>query len=346
MKLSMKLQDLHSQNGDNNTKLQTTNPVLLRAKVPITVFGFPFLSSIAGSDTSDVSFSLSTNFSSGPSLKLSYAPNYVAAPGVTATGAAAVSPSPPLSVTLKSGIGLFGSPRDSSLMLSAHFSVTPGNPNPNPTFSLQMKPQFGNFCLHKTTHSVPKPGNKCDKANGADNSFEFVPLASPFPWKEFSVESPYKECLLSGIAVTARTELPLMKRLSMSFRWGVNFTEDIKKQLPYLTVNKISLQRIDVVDQTKEMKVKEDQTSDHLTAMKDLFLCTRKELEVLQSHNREMVWVLDEMKGSSPQGGRHWTKAAAAAATPIRESYGDSEQQWKSSGGDDNNGGKKNMNQQ
>ncbi|XP_047341555.1 uncharacterized protein LOC124945206 [Impatiens glandulifera] len=342
MKLSMKLQDLNSQN--NNTKIQNTNPVLLRAKVPVTVFGFPFLSSIAGTDASDVSLSLSTNFSSGPSLKLSYSPNYVVT-DLTGTCAAAASSSPPLSVTLKSGIGLFGSPRDSSLMLSAHFTVNPGNPNPNPTFSLQIKPQFGNFSLHKITHSAPKAGNKCDKADG-DNSFEFLPLASPFPWKAME-SSPYKECLLSGMAVTAKTELPLMKRLSMSFRWGVNFTEDIKKQLPYLTVNKISIQRIDAVDQTKVKPDNGDNKSD-LIAMKDLFLSTRKELEVLQSHNREMVWVLDEMKTASSPQGRQWAKTA----NPIRESYGDSEQQRKigGGGGDEINGGKKeakkNMNQQ
>ncbi|XP_047339460.1 uncharacterized protein LOC124942932 [Impatiens glandulifera] len=312
MKLSLKLQD------QNNPKLQNPTPVFLRAKVPISIFGLPFLSSIAATDNSDVSLSLSTNFSSGPSLKLSYTPT---TPSGIAAATTTSSP-PPLNVTLKSGVGIFGSPRDSPLILSAQFSVNPSNPNPNPTFFLQIKPQFGNFSLRKTSHSTSDPPKK-----KVDNSFGFVPLERPSPWNELAMEYPYKECLLSGIAVTARTELPVTKRLSMSFRWGVNFPDDVKKQLPFLTVKKVCLQRIDI-DQTKEIKMKpnEEKTSDDIPLLKELFLSTKRELEILQSYNREMMWVLEEMKTGSSQ---NQTVAAAMkgnhrikSSIPLREKGG------------------------
>ncbi|EPS70808.1 hypothetical protein M569_03955, partial [Genlisea aurea] len=127
-------------------------PVILRAKLPVFIFNFPFFShlSTSTSNPSDLSFSLSTGFSSGPVLKLTYA-------AAAAAGAASTSP---VSLTLKSGTGLFGSPSDSPLVISACFSFNPTNPNHlNPTFSLLFKPQLGSFSLRKSTssHAGPPP---------------------------------------------------------------------------------------------------------------------------------------------------------------------------------------------
>ncbi|XAR70601.1 hypothetical protein NMG60_11027508 [Bertholletia excelsa] len=89
MKLSLKVQDGHQDSQSDllhGHRSHEKRPLLLRAKVPVTVFGLPFLSSIAAGDPSDLSFSLRTNFPSGPSLKLSYTP-----PSSTATGSAVAS---------------------------------------------------------------------------------------------------------------------------------------------------------------------------------------------------------------------------------------------------------------
>ncbi|KAK7855217.1 uncharacterized protein LOC112005467 [Quercus suber] len=139
MKLSLKFQE--------NPNHQNQNPIL-KAKLPITIFNQPFISTTTTSTTtttttssSDLSFSLSTNFPSGPSLKLSYFP--------TTTTVSSL-----FSLSLKSGLGLFGSPHNSPLVFSANFSLSPTN-TPIPTFSLHFKPQLGHFSLKRSTFSDP-----------------------------------------------------------------------------------------------------------------------------------------------------------------------------------------------
>ncbi|KAL0409345.1 UNVERIFIED_CONTAM: hypothetical protein Sradi_1868900 [Sesamum radiatum] len=77
MKVSVKLQDHHKSHDQNHHP----PPLLLRAKIPITIFNLPFLSHFSTTTThpSDLSLSLSTNLPSGPSLKLSYASSSSAA---------------------------------------------------------------------------------------------------------------------------------------------------------------------------------------------------------------------------------------------------------------------------
>ncbi|KAI3502411.1 hypothetical protein L1887_30464 [Cichorium endivia] len=88
---------------------QNQSPILVRAKIPISVFGLPFFSAfstthhhVAASDK--ISLSRRTHFLSGPSLKLSYNTPTT----TTATSAAAATA--PLTFTLKSGVSLLGSP--------------------------------------------------------------------------------------------------------------------------------------------------------------------------------------------------------------------------------------------
>ncbi|GMP95566.1 hypothetical protein CsSME_00044563 [Camellia sinensis var. sinensis] len=311
MKLSLKVQD-----QDQTPQSQHHHPLLLRAKVPITVFGLPFLSGISATDPSNLSLSLRSNFPSGPSLKLSYSPTTT----TTTT---------PLSLTLKSGISLFGSPHNSPLIISAHFTVSPQNPNSPPSFSLQFKPQFGDFSLSKTTHS----SNPNSKFNFDATSIGFVPLERPLAWKDLTLES--KDSLLSGIAVTARTALPVTKRVAMNFRWGVNFPSDIRKQLPFLTVNKIGIERVDEVKETKEVKVKNSESNlGDLELLKGLCLSVTRELEVLQVENREIKQRLEEMRFGKWRG---HSENVAKKVSPVMESSGEFEQ-WKSkkSGGEEN----------
>jgi hypothetical protein len=139
MKLSLNLQD----------EPQIQN-LILKAKLPISIFNQPFTSiftTTAANSISDLTFALSTNFPSGPSLKLTYTPSTTT---TTTTATTAVSP---LSLSLKSGLGLCGSPHNSPLVFSAHFSLSNSSPCVIvPTFSLQFKPNFGHFSLHKTNN--------------------------------------------------------------------------------------------------------------------------------------------------------------------------------------------------
>uniref|UniRef100_A0A5B7BNC5 Uncharacterized protein n=1 Tax=Davidia involucrata TaxID=16924 RepID=A0A5B7BNC5_DAVIN len=292
MKLSLKVEDQHRNpqfqpHHHNKSNHQNQNPLLLRAKIPITVFGLPFLYGVAAADPSDLSFCLRTNFPTGPSLKLSYTPIST----TTAAAAAAATTTPPLTLTLKSGVSLFGSPHNSPLIISAHFTLSPQNPNP--TFSLQFKPQFGNFSLCKTTYSAPDTN---PKANGgaSSNSMGFVPLERPMVWRDLTMEScSGKDSILSGIAVRARTAFPVTKRVAVNFRWGVNFPSDIGKQLPFLSVNKIGIERVDEAKEVKEVKVKRN--VDNLEVLKGMCFWMRRELDVLQKENREMKHALEEM---------------------------------------------------
>ncbi|GAY63498.1 hypothetical protein CUMW_226050 [Citrus unshiu] len=232
MKLSLKLPD-DSQN--------TQNPPILKVKIPITIFNQPFISSLTTITTTTktvtagsqhLSFSLGTNFPSGPSFKLNYTPLSTTCTSTT-----------PFSFSLKLGLGLFGSPQDSPLIFSAHFSLSYTNPtNFTHTFLLHFKPQFGNFSLHKTTSSSnPNPVN----------SGPHLQSGSPSN-TEFANKSILDE--LSGCQ-----DLKLEPRIangngsffngvdsirSDGIGWGVNLPVDSEDKMPCLTVNKIRIERL------------------------------------------------------------------------------------------------------
>ncbi|KAM7491113.1 hypothetical protein LguiA_034034 [Lonicera macranthoides] len=330
MKLSLKLQqDQHHQNQKNPNQ----NPLLLRAKIPITVFGLPFLSGLVAADQhpSDLSLSLRTNFSSGPSLKLSYTPTSTTTAGATTAAAA------PLTLTLRSGLSLSGSPNNSPLVISAHFSFSPQNPNPNPTFSLQFKPNFGDFSLRKTTLSNPSPS---PNTNGSANSFEFVPLERPMTWNDFKVESATKDSILTGIAVMTKTALPVTKNVAVNLRWGVNFPADFGKQLPVLSVNKIKIERIDEVKEVKEKK-KESEVRD-LEMLKGMYSWMRREVNDLERENRELKNKLEEVKLRNPVKNNHGYGGGDQKKLPpqVVENSSGFEQWRKNKNGGDENGKK------
>ncbi|XP_057977664.1 uncharacterized protein LOC131164471 [Malania oleifera] len=320
MKLSLKTRDQQQHN----------NP-LVRAKIPISVLGLPFVSGIVAGDPSDLSFSLRSNFPSGPSLKLSYTP-------CPSTSTA------PFTLSLNSGVGLFGSPNNSPLRIAAHFSLFPNAHRP--TFSLQIKPQFGDFSLKKSTFSPPFP-NANPSANGAGvgfvplerpvvvpnpNSSEnsgmhsgcgdgFVPFRlgpdlkpkenagvfsnggsgigffpeRPLAWRDLRMDSCCgKDGILSGFALRARTVLPVMKGVVMNFRWGVNFPAEFGKSMPFLTVDKFGIERL---EDAKEVKVKRsDGDRGDVELLKGMCFWMSRDLEALQKENGEMKQKLEELR--------------------------------------------------
>ncbi|KMT11685.1 hypothetical protein BVRB_5g106220 [Beta vulgaris subsp. vulgaris] len=317
------------------------NP-LLRAKIPVTILGFPFLTGIVAGDSSDLSFSLRSNFSSGPSLSLSYHPT--------------ISPPSnyPFSLSLKSGIGLFGSPQNSPLTFTANF-----NPNSlTPTFSLFIKPQFGNFSLFKSvssSSSSPISLNGCPQngelSSGSVSEFEVMdgPVdgsggrGKALEWRDLKRNSS----ILSGILVAARTSVPLTKRAVVNFRWGVSFPPEsgvleAKPQFPVLVMNKISLERVDEVrkEEDKKKRVEEAKAGD-VELLKGMCSWMRREVEDLQRENREMKQILEVMRLKVPasrgRGEEREREVVGKKMMPLPSSEGSSEfERWRSKKGGGN----------
>lgn len=105
------------------------------------------------------------------------------------------------------------------------------------------------------------------------------------------------ESIVSGILVMARTELPVTKRLAVNLRWGVNVPGDHGKQLPYLRVNKIGIERIDIDEVKDEKVVKEKESgSGELEMLKGMCSWMRSELDGLRRENREIKNRLEEVR--------------------------------------------------
>ncbi|KAK9052983.1 hypothetical protein SSX86_029613 [Deinandra increscens subsp. villosa] len=329
MKVSLKLEDQH----------QNQNPLLFKAKIPISVFGLPFLSAFtashhhrsAASPSDKLSLSLRTHFSSGPSLKLSYnTPTTTTTTVATPSTAAATAP---LTLTLKSGISHSGSPNNSPLVISANFSFSPQNPNPNPTFSIKFTPRLGSFSLRKSVSSFvdkTKNLNGGSSTDGGENSYGFVPLDRPINWKDLTVESATKGSILSGIMMAADTELPVTKRVKVNLRWGVTIPSDYEKQFPYLRVNKIKIERIDDMDEVKIDQKKgsegESTQSSEFEMLKGMYSWMSRELGDLQKENKEMRCALEEIKSRQPI--RHYNSGGRMAVPPVGESS-DGFEEWR-----------------
>ncbi|GAU42878.1 hypothetical protein TSUD_231890 [Trifolium subterraneum] len=283
----------------------------MTAKVPITVFNNPLISTITatGNSSSDFSFSLSTNFPSGPTFKLSYTPP------ITATTTT------PFSLSLKSGLGLFGSPHNSPLVFSANFSLSSFSTSTPliPSFSLHFKPQFGHFSLHKTVFSdsntkTVSDSNPLSVSPQIEKGFVPFPNESSSGWQNLKLE-PFGEnnknndnnvgggvgvgpddknsekCGLSPcVTVMTKTVLPVTQGLLLNFRWGVNFPGKSGLKVPYLTVNKIGLERVE--EEKKDELKNIDNCESDLQMLKE----KKMDLENVEKENKELKRVLDEMK--------------------------------------------------
>lgn len=163
----------------------------------------------------------------------------------------------------------------------------------------------------------------------------------PVTWKDLTMESATKDSVLSGIAVMAKTALPVTKRVAVNLRWGVNFPADFGKQLPFLSVNKIGIERVEEVKQGDGLK-ENDKVGD-LQMVKGMYSWMRRELDVLQKENREMKHTLEEMKlgkksyGYSNGNGNGGTKESLPV---VENSVGFEEwrKKKKKSGGEENGG--------
>ncbi|KAK7406367.1 hypothetical protein VNO78_07991 [Psophocarpus tetragonolobus] len=308
MKLSLKFLD-ENEKQQHSTQMMT-------AKVPITIFNKPFLSGVTATTAthspSDFSFSLSTNFSSGPSLKASYSP----------------TASLPFSLSLKSGLGLLGSPAHSPLVFSATFSLSPSptpSHSPVPSFFLHFKPQFGHFSLHKTvfSHSNPQPPSLPPPP-------ELLTHSSSTDWQNLNLEPCAtthntlleNHALSTGVRVMARTLMPVTKGFFFNFRWAVHFPPNLGSKMPTLTVNKICLQRVEEAKHNNNAKQRRD------VSETDLQLLKGRDLESVEKENRDMKRVFDEVQMGISTARNH-PEESYGGGRKMGENSGEF-QQWRS----------------
>ncbi|GMJ12480.1 hypothetical protein like AT3G57990 [Hibiscus trionum] len=370
-------------------KLQEEKSPVLKARIPISIFSQPFVSSLttttpttidggsSNKSSQNTSFSLCTDFPSGPCLKLSYAPS--TSPSTTI----------PFSLSLKSGLGLFGSPKDSPLVFSAQFSLSSLNPGTIiPAFSLHFKPQFGNFSFYKATSSKPSlesdsgshhyisgqsasPSNsgfgaldstsvwqdvKLEPLNGADDGLDIPKIgcgSGLYSNDRFGMERSLvrkddkKDGIFGGIAVRARTMFPVTKRAVVKLRWIVNLPSGVESKMPYLTINKIGIEKLDEVKEEKNKSVGSNE--DELELLKGMYSWMRRDLEVLENENWEMKQCIEDMRHevSARKASSENEGLGRRASTPSEKNSNDFER-WRSKKSPaENNGGreaKKNAN--
>ena len=114
-----------------SVKVREGQRPLVRAKVPVQVAGLPFYSGISVGDEKELALHVGTNMEAGPACSLSYRPN---------------DPQSPLAVLLKTGFGLWGSPRSAPFTISAEFNLARRE---NVSFMLRLKPMVGSFSFRK-----------------------------------------------------------------------------------------------------------------------------------------------------------------------------------------------------
>jgi len=159
------------------------------------------------------------------------------------------------------------------------------------------------------------------------------------------MESATKDSILSGIAVMAKTALPVTKNVAMNLRWGVNFPAEFGKQLPVLSVNKIKIERIDEVKEEKGVKEKKTESEVRdLVMLKGMYSWMRREVTDLERENRELKNKLEEVKLGNPVRNNHSHGYSSGdrrkLPAPAVENSGRFEQWKKNKNGGEENGKK------
>ncbi|TKY70729.1 hypothetical protein E2542_SST07021 [Spatholobus suberectus] len=325
MKLSLKFQ------GKDAKHEQQYSTQIMTAKVPITILNKPFVSGVTATTStdspSDFSFSLSTNFPSGPSLRLSYSP----------------TASLPFSLSLKSGLGLLGSPTHSPLVFSANFSLSSSH-SPLPSFFLHFKPQLGHFSLQQTVFSdpnthplslppTPTPSPEIVTDDGSSTGWQNLKLEpcgnrdqSDHNYLENSKNDDAKHGLSPGFRVMTRTVLPVTRGFFLNLRWGVNFPRNFGSEMPSLTVNKIRLERVEEAKENNDNN-KQSRESD-LQLLKGMCFWMGRDLENVERENREMKRVLEEVK-MGISAARNHRDEGNGGGTKLSEGSGEF-QRWRS----------------
>ncbi|CAH2041536.1 unnamed protein product [Thlaspi arvense] len=303
-------------------KFRQDQKPLFRAKVPLNVLGLPFQSGVVAGESKELSLNLGTFFDSGPAVKFAYRPN---------------DSLNPFSIVFKTGIGHFGSPISSPMVMSAELNLV-GDKNRQPSFFLHFKPRFGDFCLKKSQSSNFVKGIKSKMNREAhseeERSTEMIETppavnssyltdnglsagkkigALPSEWSPASLVAG----LLSGTEASAKTALPLMNRAVLNFRWGFRFPAAEEpaglrrneaagisfEKFPVLVMNKIGIEHVTNED-SEEGSAKEVPISNSLgsNSVVEMCLAVKNQLEVVKAENEMLRKAMDELRSEFVAG--------------------------------------------
>ncbi|MQM21102.1 hypothetical protein Taro_054136 [Colocasia esculenta] len=315
---------------------------LVRAKIPISVLGLPFLSGVSAGEARDLRLDLATAFESGPSLRLSYRPN---------------DPWSPFTLAVKTGIGALGSPASAPFTMSAEFNLVGRG---GPSFSIQVKPSFGDFCVKKTTSaaagSLPSPFLIGEASAVADHDTDGEGSADvgDYPGaglngtlfgkkKPNGVSTGIRSTagggirgMLSGMELSAKSVLPLRKGTTVKFRWGVKIPPELRSsfsdglrskdpiavtvgRLPLLVMNKISVEHVSGETKRQEKSAPAAPVTDVTEACFTL----QKQLAALQAENSTLRKVVEELRadvgGTRPEAVTPGALTARSTRPEVRE---------------------------
>ncbi|KAM0941516.1 hypothetical protein DsansV1_C16g0139481 [Dioscorea sansibarensis] len=268
-------------------KFREDKKPLVRAKIPITILGLPFLSGLSAGDARELRLDLATAFDSGPSLRVSYRPN---------------DPSNPFTLSLRTGVGARGSPTAAPMTITAEFNLLSRSSSSSsslPSFSILFKPRLGDFslkkCIDSTTVSRPIKST-VGKADVSDHD-----------------DTPRKGILgmISGTEVAASSTMPLRGSAAVRFRWGLKLPAELQTafsdrdrtagipfaRIPLLAMSKISIEH--VANDTKVKKTKAEEPADVAKGSGDVAqscLLIRRQLEALRAENGAMSKALEEIR--------------------------------------------------
>ncbi|XP_039118848.1 uncharacterized protein LOC120254972 [Dioscorea cayenensis subsp. rotundata] len=266
-------------------KFREDQKPLVRAKIPISIFGLPFLSGFSAGDTRELRLDLATAFDSGPSLRASYRPN---------------DPLNPFTLSLRTGVGARGSPTAAPMTITAEFNLLSRSSSSSlHSFSILFKPRLGDFslkkCIDSTTISRPIKST-VDKADDSDHD-----------------GTPRKGMLgmISGTEVAASSMMPLRGSAAVRFRWGLKLPAELQTafsdrdrtagipfaRIPLLVMSKISIEH--VATDTKVKKTKAEEPDDVAKGSGDVAqTCSliRRQLEALRAENGAMSNALEEIR--------------------------------------------------
>ncbi|XP_040987752.1 uncharacterized protein LOC121235468 [Juglans microcarpa x Juglans regia] len=159
------------------------------------------------------------------------------------------------------------------------------------------------------------------------------------PERQLAWKISRKDRFLSGVGVMAKTSFPVTKRLMVNMRWGVNFPADGGKGLPYLTVNKIGIERVEQVKQVKQVVNGGESNEGDSELLKVMCFWMRRDLKALEKENREMKLSLEEMRTRGSVKNIRWESDGLGKNVSPPPGQSSSEfEQWRSrnSGREDN----------
>eukprot|EP00252_Welwitschia_mirabilis_P003328 TRINITY_DN1340_c0_g2_i1.p1 TRINITY_DN1340_c0_g2~~TRINITY_DN1340_c0_g2_i1.p1 ORF type:complete len:423 (+),score=79.65 TRINITY_DN1340_c0_g2_i1:200-1468(+) len=318
---------------------------LVRAKIPLNILGFPFISGVNAGTTKELCLHLATFWDSGPTLKFQYKPN---------------DRWNPFSLILKTGTGQWGSPSDAFLTMTAEINLVGRG---SPLFRLQFKPRLGDFTLRQSARSSVVMSSQetsglgfiglgsqerlelavsglenehklnGDKASSQNFDLDngLVPPNVTKMETDLTNERPQGsqvmedvkgmkvEKLLSGMSFSAFTSMSVRKHCLLKLRWGLKVPSNLLhgnhsgfslSRVPFLCLQKISIEN---VEQLKKAKTGRHglvlpligDETEELDRIRVMCFSMKNHLHSLEVENRKLKKAIEDMGTELQHRGFH-----------------------------------------